>query len=30
MLIVIMLATVTLYMRLISRLGTQRDDAPLM
>jgi len=30
MLIVIMLVTVTLYMRLISRLNTQRDDAPLM
>ncbi len=30
MLIVIMLVTVTLYMRLISRLNTQRDDAPMM
>ena len=30
MLIVIMLITVTLYMRLISKLNTQRDDAPLM
>ena len=30
MLIVIMLVTVTLYMRLISRLSTQRDDAPMM
>lgn len=30
MLIVIMLVTVTLYMRLISRLNVQRDDAPLM
>ncbi|MFT6076604.1 MAG: spermidine/putrescine transport system permease protein [Yoonia sp.] len=30
MLIVIMLITVTLYMRLISRLNTQRDDAPMM
>lgn len=30
MLIVIMLTTVTLYMRLISKLNTQRDDAPLM
>ncbi len=30
MLIIIMLVTVTLYMRLISRLNTQRDDAPLM
>ena len=30
MLIVIMLVTVTLYMRLISRLNTQRDDTPMM
>lgn len=30
MLIVIMLVTVTLYMRLIAKLNTQRDDAPLM
>jgi len=30
MLIVIMLVTVTLYMRLISRLNVQHDDAPLM
>lgn len=30
MLIVIMLVTVTLYMRLISRLNVQREDAPLM
>lgn len=30
MLIVIMLVTVTLYMRLISRLNVQRDDASLM
>jgi spermidine/putrescine transport system permease protein len=30
MLIVIMLVTVTLYMRLISRLNIQHDDAPLM
>lgn len=30
MLIVIMLITVTLYMRLIATLNTQRDDAPLM
>ena len=30
MLIIIMLVTVTLYMRLISRLNVQRDDAPLM
>lgn len=30
MLIVIMLVTVTLYMRLISKLNVQRDDAPLM
>jgi spermidine/putrescine transport system permease protein len=30
MLIVIMLVTVTLYMRLISRLNVQLDDAPLM
>jgi spermidine/putrescine transport system permease protein len=30
MLIVIMLVTVTLYMRLISRLNGQREDAPLM
>ncbi len=30
MLIVIMLVTVTLYMRLISRLNIQRDDTPLM
>ena len=30
MLIAIMLVTVTLYMRLISRLNIQRDDAPLM
>jgi spermidine/putrescine transport system permease protein len=30
MLIVIMLVTVTLYMRLISWLNVQRDDAPLM
>jgi spermidine/putrescine transport system permease protein len=30
MLIVIMLVTVTVYMRLISRLSIQRDDAPLM
>ena len=30
MLIVIMLVTVTIYMRLISRLSVQRDDAPLM
>ncbi len=30
MLIVIMLVTVTVYMRLISRLSVQRDDAPLM
>lgn len=30
MLIIIMLVTVTLYMRLISRLNTQRDDAALM
>ena len=30
MLIVIMLVTVTLYMRLISRLNVQRDDTPLM
>ncbi|MFK7762669.1 MAG: ABC transporter permease [Roseobacter sp.] len=30
MLIVIMLVTVTAYMRLISRLNVQRDDAPLM
>ncbi len=30
MLIVIMLVTVTVYMRLISRLNVQRDDAPLM
>ncbi|MEM8975024.1 MAG: ABC transporter permease [Pseudomonadota bacterium] len=30
MLILIMLATVTLYMRLISRLNMQRDDAKLM
>ncbi|AGI66113.1 spermidine/putrescine ABC transporter permease protein [Octadecabacter antarcticus 307] len=30
MLIVIMLVTVTLYMRLISRLSVQRDDTPLM
>lgn len=30
MLIVVMLFTVTLYMRLISRLNIQRDDAPLM
>jgi spermidine/putrescine transport system permease protein len=30
MLIVIMLVTVSLYMRLIARLNTQRDDAPLM
>jgi spermidine/putrescine transport system permease protein len=28
--IIIMLVTVTLYMRLISRLNVQRDDAPLM
>ena len=30
MLIVIMLVTVTLYMRLISRLNVQREDSPLM
>jgi spermidine/putrescine transport system permease protein len=30
MLIVIMLVTVTLYMRLISRLSVQREDTPLM
>jgi len=30
MLIAIMLVTVTLYMRLISKLNVQRDDAPLM
>ena len=30
MLIVIMLVTVTLYMRLIAKLNVQRDDAPLM
>lgn len=30
MLIIIMLVTVTLYMRLISKLNVQRDDAPLM
>lgn len=30
MLIIIMLVTVTLYMRLIAKLNTQRDDAPLM
>ncbi|MEM9845009.1 MAG: ABC transporter permease [Pseudomonadota bacterium] len=30
MLIIIMLVTVTFYMRLISRLNIQRDDAPLM
>lgn len=30
MLIVIMLVTVTFYMRLISQLNVQRDDAPLM
>lgn len=30
MLIVIMLVTVTLYMRLISRLNTQRDDTPMI
>ena len=30
MLILIMLVTVTLYMRLISRLNIQRDDTPLM
>jgi len=30
MLIVVMLVTVTVYMRLISRLNIQRDDAPLM
>lgn len=29
-LIVIMLVTVTVYMRLISRLNIHRDDAPLM
>ena len=30
MLIAVMLVTVTVYMRLISRLSVQRDDAPLM
>jgi spermidine/putrescine transport system permease protein len=30
MLIIIMLVTVTIYMRLISRLNVQREDAPLM
>ena len=30
MLIVIMLVTVTIYMRLIAKLNVQRDDAPLM
>lgn len=30
MLIIIMLVTVTIYMRLISRLSVQRDDTPLM